>query len=272
METIKNYRSLIRDVLIERKKKNPQYSLRSFAKSLGIKAPFLSLILSGKRDLSEAMIQQFAERLQFSHQETQTFELLVRLEKADQGNQKKRILEQLQNIDPSFSLKRDLTIEHFRIISEWHHFAILSLIEIKDFKWSSANVAKTLGISSFEVDQALERLASLELVQMEPGQRPTKTDTRFAVSSEHHQDAIKKYHLQMLEKISAAQIEQTPKERFTGTENITLSPDQLKEANQILEECLQKLVNLSKKKKTNAEVYHAGLHLIRLTNIKGVKK
>ena len=49
--TGRDYREILKNELIERKRNNPSYSLRSFARSLKISPTTLSCVLKGKRGL-----------------------------------------------------------------------------------------------------------------------------------------------------------------------------------------------------------------------------
>ena len=48
-----------------------------------------------------------------------------------------------------------LTLDHFSVISEWYHFAILSLAETQDFKSYPAWIAGRLGISQKDAKAAV---------------------------------------------------------------------------------------------------------------------
>src|SRR5262245_5035380 len=65
----------------ERKSRNPNYSLRSFASSLETEASQLSKILTGKRRASPAVIQKYGMRLKLSHNEILEFQRLATVKK-----------------------------------------------------------------------------------------------------------------------------------------------------------------------------------------------
>ncbi|MBI1861191.1 MAG: helix-turn-helix domain-containing protein, partial [Deltaproteobacteria bacterium] len=58
-----NYRVWLQTIFHERCRRNPAYSLRSFARSLGVSHPSLSQILSGKRPLTQKSAFVIANRL-----------------------------------------------------------------------------------------------------------------------------------------------------------------------------------------------------------------
>src|SRR2546421_309690 len=68
-----DFRLFLQSILVERCKKNSNYSLRAFAKSLRIDHATLSQILRGKRSLSEATKQKLGEALGLGPAEMEKF-------------------------------------------------------------------------------------------------------------------------------------------------------------------------------------------------------
>jgi len=275
LETHQNYRSYIRDVLIEKQKKNPKFSLRSFAKMLGVQSSFLSMVLNGKRDLSEETASLISEKLNLNSLDSKKLILLLRLEKTVHSKQRSQILEDLEVLDPSLKGKRDLAVDQFRAISEWYHLPLQLLVVLPGFEWSEEAAAKELGITVYEVREALERLSALELIEWIPGEKPKKAEGRLMVSSPFKNEALKKYHTQMLEKNITALTEQEPAERFTGTMNLAFDENGLQEAHVVLKEAMEKLAKIADKKARSKKIYHANLNIFRITqnqNSNSVKK
>jgi transcriptional regulator with XRE-family HTH domain len=61
----------------DRKDKNPRYSLRAFARSLGVSSGQLSEILSGKRPLSHKLARRISMALALTEEESQKLIFLV---------------------------------------------------------------------------------------------------------------------------------------------------------------------------------------------------
>jgi uncharacterized protein (TIGR02147 family) len=269
-----SYRAYLRSVLAQRVQKNPRYSMRSFAKSLGVQVSQLSELLRGKRELSESRAVQIADKLGMSRDEAEYFRVLTQAERTKDPLHRKILFEQLARLNPRAQSARDLSVDRFVTISDWYHFAILRLLEIPGFQSTAKAVAKALGLKAIEAEAALERMERLDLVERQPDDTWKKVTADVQISSETPNSAIRRFHTQLLEKTIQALEEQTPAERFTGTETIALSKSQLKAASAIYEECFQKILRLAKVPKPDAEVYHLGIHSFRLSNIdrEGVKK
>lgn len=163
------YQKRLNEELAIRVERNPRYSMRSFAQSLGLRHSALSQIISGQRSISTKLIQRIFSVLELSSKDQKKIIKSVIQEKQDKG---------LKRISPSLTtwLKeipsdteskpaRQVGLDEFRIISDWYHTAILELTHLPDFKADPRWIAKQLRISPVEAKLALERLLQLELLE-----------------------------------------------------------------------------------------------------------
>jgi len=134
------------------KLKNPAYSTRAFAKKLGLDPGALSGILNGKRRISHKLAERLAEKLCLDPQERTEFfgHFPERLPRKKEAAQAKEYLQ--------------LSADQFRVISDWQHFAILSLLATKDFKSDPAWIAKRFGTNEKIINETLDRLIRTELI------------------------------------------------------------------------------------------------------------
>lgn len=68
-----NYRELLSKELASRKRRNPRYSQRAFARDLEVSQPFLSEVIAGKKSFSKKQIKKFLENIKLSELEKQEF-------------------------------------------------------------------------------------------------------------------------------------------------------------------------------------------------------
>src|SRR4051812_6449760 len=114
-------RSWLQNEFSRRSRLNPRFSIRSFAKRLDVDSSSLSQILSGTRQVSDKIVFRFANKIGASP---------------------------LTSPQESTSVDyQRLSEDMFTAISDWHHFAILDLTLIKNFKSDPAWIAKKLDIS-----------------------------------------------------------------------------------------------------------------------------
>ncbi|MGE3975888.1 MAG: TIGR02147 family protein [Bdellovibrionales bacterium] len=260
-----DYRNYLKASLAIRIAKNPRYSLRTFAKHLGLAPATLSMILSGKKNLSFNRSLQVAERLDLNSKEQVYFSQLVYLKGSSSIESKKQVLNQMRDTGNSRSAEH-IAIDQFELISDWCHYAILMLTEVHSFKFTVANVARRLSLNKFVAETAIERLQKLGLLEkVKEGQyRRIKGD--IIVQSNDMNLAFRKYHRQLLEKASLSLETQPPKDRITASEVIAMSKSDLKEVNKLMEQFLNQVIELTKKSKNKTDVYHLGVQAFNLTD------
>ena len=140
------FQNLLKRKLSEIQGKRSGYSLRSFAKVLRIGAGPLSQILNGVRNVSEKMAEQILDRLEVSPSERSALYLYSSSEVIP---------------DQAYVIPED----DFKHISSWYHYAIISLTQVKDFDSDPKWIARRLGISENQVQDAVSRLIRLKLLK-----------------------------------------------------------------------------------------------------------
>jgi uncharacterized protein (TIGR02147 family) len=149
-----SFRLLLQAELGRRCARNPQYSLRAFAKYLDLDHATLSQLLRGKRRLTTRMITRLGTRLGFQDETLKAYcshEGCAGVEASEPVN-----LRQIQR----------LTHDTAALISDWYHYAILELTRLQDFKPDSRWIARVLGLTPDEVNVAVTRLIRLGLLEM----------------------------------------------------------------------------------------------------------
>ncbi len=102
-----DYRAFLGIVFLEKKKRNKRYSLRAFAKSLGMSHSYLSSIMNGKKELTLDRAKEIVARLNLDPSEAQFFLELV------QGTSNKRGRSRLS--------AESLKSTEFSVFSHWYN-------------------------------------------------------------------------------------------------------------------------------------------------------
>jgi len=144
------------------KEKNPKYSLRAFAKALDIPSGRLSEYLSNKRQITVAVGQQIASKLKFDGEMTAVFLKCVSAQIESQKGLK-RELSQIEKAAKFDFIPTD-SQDRFRVVADWHHFAILSVMELNDFQSSANWIARKLGLPQTLIAESLDRLERLKII------------------------------------------------------------------------------------------------------------
>lgn len=230
---------------------NSRYSQRAFARDLKLSPGALSEIINGKRAITAKLVFKIEKALGLT--ETEVSHLLSLL------GQKKG-LEESQELRS----KKEMSLQFFRVISEWYHMAILNLTDLKGFQWDPQWIAQKLGISYVQARGAMKRLLEMEMVERKEEKVNRVHD--FAYSGEEvPSSAIRQYHSQMLDKCMTALETQSLDERsFYGT-GMSIKKSDLKKIKKEVADFHDQLVK-KYSKKSGDHVYHYQSALIRVTN------
>ena len=140
LESHSYYIQKIQNDFLSKKRKNPSYSLRAYARFLEIDHSSLSSILRGKRKLPLMYLSTFFVKLRLSPIEKKIFEESVKNNPTSLKElSKKKVLDFEKVISDE---------THYRIIAEWEHYAILTLIQSETHESKISWFAKRLAIKN----------------------------------------------------------------------------------------------------------------------------
>lgn len=215
---------LLSKELIERKKRNPSYSLRAFARDLGIGATTLSDVLSNKRRPSKKNILKIVNNLALSPS-VQNHLLL---------NNRNKIIEskELQTLI--------LIDDQFNLISNWYYLAILNLAKTTDNLYDVDNFSKRLGISNAQTTMAIETLKRLNLINIVNG-KLVRTKKSIETEDNVPSSAVRKFHKENLDLAKASIDRDTIEMRDFFSMHMAIDPDKIPEAKKILEKAISKI-------------------------------
>lgn len=246
-----------------RKAQNALYSLRSMSLQLGISPTTLSDVIKGKKKLSEKTGLEVSKKLKLSAKEAKYFQTLLHYENSEDQNLRKTLENQLKVLNPLLRKKSELDEQHYIVLSEWHHIAIIEMTSVFPKKLNAKIISEELNIEVSHAELALSLLQKLSLIEKK-GESYVKTQEQFTFNSDIANQALRHYHKTMLAKAQLAIVEQSNKEKFIGSETFALALDDLDEAKDIIENCFQQLLQLSAKANKKAYVYHTGIQLFQL--------
>lgn len=238
--------------LTSRKNRNPSYSLRAFARDLGLGVTSLSDFFKGKRDLSKSNWIKVTQKLHLSPQEAE--KLLLR-EDASKG----------QKLPDREVLKEDV----FRLIADWYYLAILNLARLKNSKGDPLWLASRLGLEVEVVKEALERLLRLKLVKIQNG-KLIRTAKPLTTTKDVPSEAIQRHHRQNLILAERALNEVPVNLREFGSVTMTVDLQNLQKAKDLLLKTREKIINILSSNSAS-EVYTLSFQLFPISK-KGVLK
>lgn len=236
------YRDLLRYELETRAAKNSGYSMRAFAKNLGLDVAHLSRVLRGHKQLSMESGYLVAQRLFSSTRERDYFLHLLALEGASNPKRREVAVQQLGKLKAQATQTRSslLALEQFETISSWYHFAILDLSTIPGFSMKPKEIAAYLGIRVSEAKQAMGRLERLGLLGLRDG-RLAKTHKKLTTPNNVPNLALRNYHKQVLAKAAEAIESQSIDRRYFISRSIALKRSQLHELRKLVDDFFKRV-------------------------------
>lgn len=196
MANFRSYNQFIYEVFLQRKKKNPSYSLRAFSRDLEIPVSRVSEIINGKVGISERRALQIADRLHFSSEEKSLFLDALQCQYGRSSIIKKKAKERIQTRTIE---ENTIDEDHFSLIADWYHLALLELVGIKSDRHKEEVLAAKLGVTVGVVTEALSRLTRLGFLRYEDG-KYIATRTEGTTTNNIPSEAIRRFHRQILTK------------------------------------------------------------------------
>ncbi len=202
---MEDLRFILKSTFQKRCSLNPLYSQNAFARDLGVSRTALSQFLSKKRKLSTINLRKVSKALYLPE----------------------NTLLQDNLVSGPIQGATQLNLDQFSLIAEWHHFAILNLIEFQNIK-NSSEISKYLEVSSDESNQAMKRLLTLGFVKKEKGffrlsQKSLDTGTDIPSS------AIRKHNREKMELAISSLEKHTVDERDISSLSLAFNPENMKQ-------------------------------------------
>ncbi len=251
------YIKILENELEARSAKNPNFSLRSFARLLKVEPATLSRCLSRKRPLPMPSAQKVVTRLMLSPGQEKLF-----MESLIQDHLKAKVR------SPSVGKQGFPAIsqETFEVIAEWYHNAILEMTFIPGAMTSIAKIAGTLGISQVQASTALNRLSHLGFLEKtDSGYRKTNHSQTIANTSLTTK-ALKKHQKQILQMASQAIDTYDLRDRQATTMCLAASKSKIPQAKVMVTNFLRELTGFLEDG-DDRQLYHININLFPIGDL-----
>jgi len=219
-----------------RQQRNKHYSLRAFARDIGVSPPFLSQFLSGKRGLSLEKAKVILEKIEWGDEKKDFFYSLIETSLIKKLNITTWVQEGLESKFEVLKLKES----EFRLIANWYYYAILELTSVKGFKSNAQWISDKLKISLSETTEALDKLQKLNLLEYKRGRYVRK------IKNYQIKDipslAIREHHHQSLDLAHKAIDEQPLEKREFGSSTIAINHSDLPAIKEKIKKFREKII------------------------------
>lgn len=228
------YRAIIAREFEVRTSANPSYSLRAYARDIGLAAPRLSLILNCKQGLSRAAAAKVAKRLRLTAADEERFSDLVEAAHARSPLKRSQARMRLEHQQPQDF--REVNADAFAVVADWYHFAILELVGFRAYDGTLKWLARRSGLPLSTIKDVVARLQRLGLLVMDEAGRLQATEALTATTDGVPTTAIRKFHTQILRKAQDALSEQSVHERNVSVMFVKVSARDMINAAQLIKD------------------------------------
>ncbi len=260
-----DYCRVLRSEYEHRRRNNPAYSLRSFARDLYLSPSRLSEVLNGKGHLSPSTLIEVGGRLGIPKNEVLALQAALAYKSSPEDSP---IKVSARNYLESYEYQRkfsQLTDETYRILADWHHFAILSALELETYDGTIAYLARVLCLEEKMVTEALERMANHNMVIVKDG-KYSATGEVFSTTNDIGSEALRESHRQNFKLASEALDDVDILLRDITSATIAIDIDRLPEAKKMIKEFRRNLSHFLESGKKHA-VYNFNIQLHPISEI-----
>jgi uncharacterized protein (TIGR02147 family) len=233
-----DYRCFIRDALTAKKEDNPNVSLTTIGKKVGMSKMAIKYIIDGKRHIAEKNIPKFSALVNLSDTESKYFKYLVSFNKAKTEQERKHFFDRMMAMKDSPFREIVLADKDAGFFLKWFHGTILELMSFKEFKLDPEWISKRLwfDVPLEDVAEGIKALRKLGYI----GKNTSGTDKIVApsgIKSHIYKDFLKT----MIDKSKEALETQSAADRQFFYLNVSVSESNFQLAKKMIEEFRQKL-------------------------------
>lgn len=258
-----DYRHWLRHELAERIKENPSYSATAFSRRLGVSQAYLSLLLNGFRPLTESAAKKIKTGLKLADDEHEYLQLLVKKEEMQGGPFQEAFKRELKKFKADQGID-NLSLESFRFMSDWEHSAVLECLRIEHCD-STSTIAAKLELEVKVVQDCLKTLKKLGFVKIER-KKWRRIDRGFLMTRHDFKDeALRKFHKQILQKASHALDLQSVEERNISGMTMAIDPRKIPEAKERIRKFTLELAEFLEAGHRES-IYQLSINLFELKN------
>jgi uncharacterized protein (TIGR02147 family) len=254
-------------ILSSIKSRNPQYSVRAWAKQLGYKNPSLLLdVLHRRRRVNTELRDRIAESLCLGEREREYFNTLGMVSRMKSEKERAILLEQLDQLRPDRS-RTELKNAHFKFVQDWYCLVILEMTGLPDFRCDPSYIACRLRykVSPQQVELAITNLKKLGLLVEHADASVGRAEGNPVLRDEVPSEAVRNHHRQMMIQAREALRELPIEERDFRSTKFAIRKNDIPAAKEIVKGFHKAMQKLSLKETAADEIYAFNTQLFSLT-------
>lgn len=253
-------RYYLQNEFIIRTQRRSKYSMRAFARDIGVSPGSLCEFLNGNTRFSKTRVQEISKTLNLplKHVDHWLDLIDVNFNRSPIAKKKAQLCidKRLRNS------KKFLDLDSFELISNWEYLALMELLSFEQI-FSANQLAKNLGVSQNQIDSMLKVLLRLGLIRWNENRWVASEEDTY-VGENRPSNAIKNFHKGILNKAKGAIDKQSIDQRELSALVFSMQINDLQSFKQDLNKALFDLSNKYAGKKNCDAVYCLSTQLFNI--------
>lgn len=244
---------ILNRILEERRLRNQSYSLRAFARDLNISSGRLSDILNKKYIPGTSIANRIVESLNLCEEERRRVALII--------EDSHRIKKELGGAKP-------LSEDELSVIYDWHHFAIVNLMQTSNYEEDFSWVAERLHLDIEVVKESYAKLLSLGLIELK-GDRHVTTNKNLTTTHNIPSKVLREANRQVIIQSLDSLEEDDPEFRDITSITLPINVANLPAAKELARDFRRKIATLLEEG-DKTEVYNVCVQIVPVTRNKKI--
>ncbi len=250
------------------------YSYSTFSAAADIKSPnYLKLIIDGRRNISEDMINRFARALRLQKSEIEEFRALVRYGQASEPHERNQFLKELADLRAHRALSTgEITESNWKKVPGWIGWVLYAMSEQANVNFEPQTLARLFRAkaSPDDIRDSLRKLTdSGELARNLDTGEVTKGRDLVGSPQDLPVPLIRKLQSELIYLGIESLFRDSPKEREFGAMTLSMTEEEFQQVRFELRQLRKRLQRdiLGKRKNTKGDrVYQMNIQLFPLTD------
>ncbi|MDH4466617.1 MAG: DUF4423 domain-containing protein [Bacteriovoracaceae bacterium] len=236
---------------------NSRYSLRAYARFLGVHASSLSHILSAKRKPTLTQTNRIVRKLELQNKEQFLFYGSLNYTIAGPN---------IHTLDEHKIISEE---KHYKVIAHWEYFAVLSLLDTlaPNQNLTVDHISKKLSLTAKHAQTIIDDLAFLNLIEKDPAtNRWIKGYKNIYSTDEIHSEALRNSYREGF-KLAESKIDSVGIEmRDFSWVTLAVSPKKMGLAKELIKNFRNTFFEILESSEGEKEVYRINIQFFPLTN------
>lgn len=266
-----SYRGYLKD-LAAYFRSQKMFSVRQFAVKSGLKSTgHLSMIISGKRNISQAIAIKIASAFELDKKESEFFFALVDFDQAETTRHQTDAYRELLKFK-AFREFHHVSEAQLNFFSKWYHVVLLEMLSHPESTAQNIEaLSEALKIKPSEVENSLKKMVELGLI--EKGDKGWRRVASGIESPKQMMNLnILELHREMIQKSLEALEAVSPDDRELGSLTISLSKESFEDLRARIFQFQRELHGLYSDESNAEKVFQMNIQLFPLATLPKLKK